>query len=44
MDDILFSSNTEIETEFEYNGEAITNKGNVQIVSKEFLDKLLLQN
>jgi len=40
MSDILFESNTEEPTEFEYNGETIENFGDVKIVSQDFLDKI----
>lgn len=41
MSDIIFESNTEEPTEFDYNGETIENFGDVKIVTKEFLDRIL---
>lgn len=41
MSEILFESNTQEVTEFVYNGEIIQNFGDVKIVTKDFLDKIL---
>jgi hypothetical protein len=39
MQNILFESNTEVPTEFEYNGETIINFGDVKIIEGNLFDE-----